>query len=175
MAAFHAAMLPTYFVTVLLLTAYSLPCHHDAAIPEVTGDPQRFFCFWWWVLACFCIGVYTSLPWPLSWDPMQTNLSREGLAWVSTLTHLQLGGSSDFSASRKAFNSCKKGQHISCAFQNISVSVPQTSSELYNLYCSAKWGIPCSFVVWWIHISNTNLKQASNKTVLTSKSHQTLG
>lgn len=36
MATFHTAMLPTYFVTVLLLTACSLPCYHDFAIPEVT-------------------------------------------------------------------------------------------------------------------------------------------
>lgn len=55
------------------------------------------------------VGVYTSLPWPLSWDPVQTSLSQEGLAWVvSTLTHLQLGGSIDFSAPMKTFNRCKK-------------------------------------------------------------------
>lgn len=31
---------PNIFITVLLLTAYSLPCCHDSAIPKVTGDTQ---------------------------------------------------------------------------------------------------------------------------------------
>lgn len=65
----------------------------------------------------------------------------------------------------ESIQQCKKGQHISYAFQNISVSVSQTSSELCNLYCSAKWGIGCSFVVWYINIGNTNVKQASKKSL----------